>query len=145
MPSVFTSLSGLPANIQHGVRVAPGFSVKISEGRVDSQLIRHNIYYRDASPGSGWMTIAQNIDSGSGYTHSTEGSDAGFDVGAYGTLCSPLPPFGSCSVYSSSEVQTGPLKYEIRYYDPGETQATAWDLSIIVEAVPIPPFNLTPQ
>ena len=43
VPSVFTALSGLPGNVQHGVQVAPGFSVKISESRIDDQLIRHNI------------------------------------------------------------------------------------------------------
>ena len=93
VPSVFTALSGLPGNIQHGVQVAPGFSVKISESRIDDQLIRHNIYYRDLSPGGGgWVPIAQNIDSRTGYTHSTEGSDKGFEIGVYGTLCLASAP-----------------------------------------------------
>jgi hypothetical protein len=142
-PAILVNSTDLPSNLQQGVRVAPGFSVKITESRVDSLPVKHSIYYHDLSLADGWVLLAKDIYFG--YETTIEGSDKGFEIGVFGELCSPGIPAPTCHVGTYYPTQPGSLNYELGYYDIGESQASAWDLKIKVEATPIPPFELTPQ
>src|SRR5262249_7973963 len=93
LPPILALLSGLPSNIQFGVKVAPGYSVRILSTQNDPNpgTLAYNSFSMDMSAGPGnWV----QMDNGAPVKSNSivEGAAGGIEIGVSGFFCDSDDP-----------------------------------------------------